>query len=45
MQQKVHQVPKVRRQNKKNVERMDRNYTYKILRCAYNVFDELGLRL
>ncbi len=21
---------------------MDRNYTYKILRCAYNVFDELG---
>ena len=21
---------------------MDRNYTYKSLRCAYNVFDELG---
>ena len=21
---------------------MDRNYTYRILRCAYNVFDELG---
>ena len=21
---------------------MDRDYTYKLLRCAYNVFDELG---
>ena len=21
---------------------MDRNYTYRILRCAYNVYDELG---
>ena len=21
---------------------MDREYTYRILRCAYNVFDELG---